>query len=46
MDNTEVTTKKALAGSATAKVSFVDEIEGLAHLFDGNTAGVIWRRCM
>ena len=46
MDNTEVTTKKALAGSATAKVSFVDEIEGLAHLFDGNTAGVIWRRRM
>ena len=46
MDNTEVTTIKALAGSATAKVAFVDEIEGLVHLFDGNTAGVIWRRCM
>ena len=46
MDNTEVTTKKAPAGSATAKVAFVDDIDGLVHLFDGNTAGVVWRRCM
>ena len=46
MDNTEVTTEKALAGSATAKVAFVDEIAELARLFDGNTAGVIWRRRM
>ena len=44
MDSTEVTTKKALVGSITAKVAFVDEIEGLVQLFDGNTAGVIWRR--
>ena len=44
MDNTEVTTEKVLAGSATTNVAFVDEIEGLAHLFDGDTAGVIWRR--
>ena len=27
-------------------MAFVDEIAGLAHLFDRNTAGVIWRRCM
>ena len=46
MDSTEVTTKKALVGSVTAKVAFVDEVEGLAHLFDGNIAGVIWRRRM
>ena len=46
MDNTETTTKKVLAGSAAAKVAFVDEKEGLVHLFDGNTAGVIWRRRM
>ena len=46
MDFTEITTKTAPAGSATAKVAFVDEIEGLVHLFDGNTAGVIWRRRM
>ena len=46
MDNTEIATKKALAGSATTKVAFVDEIEGLVHLFDGNTAGVIWCRLM
>ena len=46
MDNTEVTAKKALAGSATARVTFVDEIDGLVQLFDGYTAGVIWRRCM
>ena len=46
MDYTEITTKKALAGSATTKVALVDEIEGLVHLFDGNTAGVIWRRRM
>ena len=46
MDSTEVTTKKALVGSITAKVAFVDEVEGLVHLFDGNTAGVIWRRRM
>ena len=46
MDYTEITTEKALAGSVTAKVAFFDEIDGLARLFDGNTAGVIWRRCM
>jgi hypothetical protein len=46
LDSTEVTTKKALVGSITAKVAFVDEVEGLVHLFDGNTAGVIWRRRM
>ena len=46
MDHTEITTKKAPAGSAAAKAAFVDEIEGLTRLFDGNTAGVIWRRCM
>ena len=46
MDSIEVTTKKALVGSVTAKVAFVDEIDGLARLFDGNTAGVIWRRRM
>ena len=46
MNHTEITTEKALAGSATAKVAFVDEKEGLVHLFDGNTAGVIWRRRM
>ena len=44
MDNAEVTTEKALAGSVTAKVAYVDEVEGLIQLFDGNTAGVIWRR--
>ena len=44
MDSTEITTKKALVGSVTAKVAFVDEVEGLVQLFDGNTAGVIWRR--
>ena len=44
MDSTEVTTQKALVGSVTAKVAFVDEVEGLVQLFDGNTAGVIWRR--
>tara|TARA_B100000989_G_C19521638_1_gene464475 strand:+ start:171 stop:824 length:654 start_codon:yes stop_codon:yes gene_type:complete len=44
LDSTEVTTKKALFGSETAKVAFVDEVEGLVHLFDGSTAGVIWRR--
>ena len=46
MDDTEITTEKALVGSVTAKVAFVDEKEGLARLFDGNTAGVIWRRRM
>ena len=46
MDSTKVTTKKALVGSVTAKVAFVDEVEGLVQLFDGNTAGVIWRRRM
>ena len=30
MDYAETTTEKALAGSATAKVAFVDEKEGLA----------------
>ena len=44
MNNTEITTEKALAGSVTAKVAYVDEVEGLIQLFDGNTAGVIWRR--
>ena len=46
MNHTEITTEKALVGSATAKVASVDEKEGLVHLFDGNTAGVIWRRRM
>lgn len=46
MDYAEITTEKALAGSATAKVAFVDEKEGLARLFDFNIAGVIWRRRM
>lgn len=46
MDYTEITTKKALAGSATTNAAFVHEIEGLIHLFNGNTAGVIWRRRM
>ena len=46
MNYTEITTEKALVGSATAKVACVDEKEGLVHLFDGNTAGVIWRRPM
>ena len=46
MNYTEITTEKALVGSATAKVACVDEKEGLVHLFDGNTAGVIWRRRM
>ena len=27
-------------------MAFVDEIDGLVHLFDVNTAGVVWRRCM
>ena len=44
MNSTKVTTKKALVGSVTAKVAFVDEVKGLVRLFDGNTAGVIWRR--
>ena len=44
MDSTEVTTKKALVGSVTAKVAFIDEVEGLVQLFDDNIAGVIWRR--
>ena len=44
MDSREVTTKKALVGSVTAKVAFIDEVEGLVQLFDGNIAGVIWRR--
>ena len=46
MNYTEITTEKALVGSATAKVAFINEKEGLVHLFDGNTAGVIWRRRM
>ena len=46
MNYTEITTEKALAGSATADVAFVDEIDGLARLFEGNMAGVIWRRRM
>ena len=44
MNCTEITTEKALAGSVPAKVAYVDEVEGLIQLFDGNTAGVIWRR--
>ena len=44
MNCTEITTEKALDGSVTAKVAYVDEVEGLIQLFDGNTAGVIWRR--
>ena len=44
MNCTEITTEKALAGSVTATVAYVDEVEGLIQLFDGNTAGVIWRR--
>ena len=44
MNCTEITTEKALAGSVAAKVAYVDEVEGLIQLFDGNTAGVIWRR--
>ena len=44
MDSTEVTTKKARVGSVNAKVAFVDEVGGLVQLFDGSTAGVIWRR--
>jgi hypothetical protein len=46
LHSTEATNKKALVGSVTAKVACVDEVEGLAYLFDGNTAGVIWRRCV
>ena len=46
MDNIEVTAKKALAGSAYTEVPFVDEIDGLVHIFDGNIAGIIWRRRM
>ena len=46
MDYTEIATEKALVGSATAQVAFVDEKGGLARLFDGHTAGVIWRRRM
>ena len=46
MNFTEITTEKALVGSATAEVAFVDEVDGLARLFDGNTAGVIWCRRM
>ena len=46
MDYTETTTEKVLADLATAKMAFVDEKEGLARLFDDNTAGVIWHRCM
>ena len=44
MEFTEIITEKELDGSATAKVAFVDEKDGLACLFDGTTAGVIWRR--
>lgn len=46
MNNIKVTTKKALAGSATIEVAFVDEIDGLVRIFDDNTAGIIWRRRM
>ena len=46
MGYTEITNEKAPSVSATAKVAFVDEKEGLTRLFDCNTAGVIWRRGM
>ena len=46
MNYTEITPEKAWVGSVTAKVALVDEKEGLVHLFDGNTAAVIWRRRM
>ena len=46
LDNAKEIIKKNIVGSATAKVAFVDDKEGLARLFDGNTAGVIWRRRM
>jgi hypothetical protein len=46
LNNIEVTAKKALAGSTTTEVAFVDEIAGLVHIFDGNTARIIWRRRM
>ena len=46
LNNTEEITKKGIVGSATAEVAFVDDKEGLARLFDVNTAGVIWRRRM
>jgi len=46
LNNIKVTTKKALAGSATIEVAFVDEIDGLVRIFDDNTAGIIWRRRM
>ena len=46
MNYTEIIPEKAWVGSVTAKVALVDEKEGLVHLFDGNTAAVIWRRRM
>ena len=46
LDNTEEILKKDIVGSATAKVAFVDDKEGLARLFDVNTGGGIWRRRM
>ena len=46
LNNAEKITKKGIIGSATAEVAFVDDKEGLARLFDVNTAGVIWRRRM
>jgi len=46
LDNAKEIIKKNIVGSATAKVAFVDDKEGLARLFDVNTAGVIWRRRM
>ena len=39
-----MTTKQSLVGSGSVQMALVDEKEGLAHLFDGNTTGVIWRR--
>ena len=39
-----MTTKQSLVGSGSVQMALVDEKEGLARLFDVNTAGVIWRR--
>ena len=44
MDYTGMTTKQSLVGSGSVQMALVDEKEGLARLFDVNTAGVIWRR--
>ena len=39
-----MTTKQSLVGSGSVQMALVDEKEGLARLFDVNTAGIIWRR--